>query len=397
MKIAVIHWGYPPVIGGVETHLAQLCPALVRCGHKVSLLTGSHEESRSSYVDRGVWIKRLPIMDLNWLYRRGFAGLRQEIEREVALFLDKSRAEIVHAHNMSYFSPIHARALQAETARRHIPLVLTAHNTWDDAEFMTLTRTISWDHIIAVSHYIKMELIGCGISPRDITVVHHGIDGKQFFEATPKEAWKKYPMLKGKKVIFHPARLGLAKGCAVSVRAFRLVKARIPNAFLVMAGTKNIIDWGAYQQKEIAYIVQLLEIFNLQRDTLIDHYPLEFMPAMYAASDVCLYPSIFSEPFGLVMLEAMAAAKPIIVSRAGGMPEIIKSRVNGFVVPPRDHIVLAKTIIRLLEHPELYRQVAKKGREVFQQKYYLERMVDQILAVYQKEIEKKKKNQLRIT
>ena len=60
------------------------------------------------------------------------------------------------------------------------------------------------------------------------------------------------------------------------------------------------------------------------------------MPRLYAASLVCMYPSTASEPFGLTMLEALASAKPIVVTKTGGMPEIIKDGINGFIIPVKD-------------------------------------------------------------
>ncbi len=390
MKIAMIHWGYPPIIGGVETHLAQLCPALVERGHQVFLLTGSHPDAAGSYTDRGVRIKRLPIMDLNWLYQRGFASLQDEIESEIRKFLDESGAEIIHAHNMNYFSETHALALAAEAAWRGIPLVLTAHNVWDDSKFIALSR-IRWDRVIAVSNFIEHELVGLGYPAEIITTIHHGIAGEQFKITDKLIAWRKYPVLKNRRVIFHPARMGLAKGSGVAVKAFRLIRQKFPDALLVLAGTKNIIDWGEYQQKEIAYIIQLLDLFGLRRDVLIDQYPVDFIAAMYAAAEICVYPSIFSEPFGLVMLESMAAGKPIVVSRSGGMPEIIKPGINGLLVPPNDYRALARSVVRLLEKPKLAQTLGRQGFRMFHQKFTLDPMVAEIERVYQDSIKAKLK------
>src|SRR3989344_5256658 len=264
MNIAMIHWGYPPVIGGVETHLSLLCPALIQAGHSVSLLTGAHADSPSSFVDRGVRISRLPIMDLNWLYRRGFANLKNELRNSISSFLDDSEANILHVHNMHYFSELHATILEAEAQRRNIPLILTAHNVWTDSLCVKLTRGIAWDRIISVSDYIKRSLEGYGLNGDTIVTVHHGIEGTPFFRASAKEAYARYPMLRGRRMAFHPARMGLAKGSDTVVEAFRLIKEKVPDAFLVLAGTKNIIDWGESQERDIAYVLELLDLFNLR-------------------------------------------------------------------------------------------------------------------------------------
>ena len=82
LSIAHIHWGYPPIIGGVETHLITVMPEMARKGHKVSLLTGAFEGTKSYYMDNGCHIFRTPIMDLNWLNKRGVNALEKEIKKE---------------------------------------------------------------------------------------------------------------------------------------------------------------------------------------------------------------------------------------------------------------------------------------------------------------------------
>ena len=72
MKIAMLHWGFPPIIGGVETHLSLLGPELVKKGHAVSLLTGSIGNHKVNHKYNKMDIKRSPLFDLNWLSERGF-------------------------------------------------------------------------------------------------------------------------------------------------------------------------------------------------------------------------------------------------------------------------------------------------------------------------------------
>ena len=79
LKIVHLHWGFPPIIGGVETHLTIILPEMVRQGHKVSLLTGAVEGVEGEYEYEGVAIYRNPVMDLNWLSKRGLSGLEEEL------------------------------------------------------------------------------------------------------------------------------------------------------------------------------------------------------------------------------------------------------------------------------------------------------------------------------
>ncbi|MBU1147740.1 MAG: glycosyltransferase family 4 protein [Candidatus Omnitrophica bacterium] len=385
LKIAQFHWGFPPTIGGVETHLTILLPEMVKMGHKVDLLTGAVEGAKVVDRYKGVGIARVPIMDLNWLVKRGLNGLLSEIDEVFTDFLKRTKPDIIHCHNMHYFSKPHTRTIARLSKEFGAPLVLTAHNVWDDNLFLDLTRNIKWDHIIAVSHFIKRELIGIGVSHKKITVVHHGIDETLYNPKIKyKSIFKKYPQLKGKKVIFHPARMGLAKGCDVSIKALRRIKDRIPDVVLILAGTKNIIDWAQSQQKDIAYMVDLVDFFKMRKNVLIDSFDLIDMPKLYAASDVCVYPSSSCEPFGLTMLEALSSAKPMVVTETGGMPEIIKDGINGFVVPIRDFEALASRIIQLINNKELHDRLGYTGRQMVEQNYTKGIMTRNILDLYRK-------------
>ncbi len=383
LSIAQLHWGFPPIIGGVETHLVALMPTLVNMGHKVSLLTGAAEGYRVKYEFEGTKIRRSPLMDLNWLFKRGLAGLDDEIHRLFKDYVEEMKPDILHAHNMHYFSKVHAEALADIAKRKGIALVLTAHNVWDENLYLDLARHIPWNHVIAVSHYIRREIVGVGVSPRRCTVIHHGIDHKKFHPgASTRDIYKEYPQLKGKRVIFHPARMGLAKGCDVSIKAFNIVHQSFPDAMLVLAGTKNIIDWGATQQKDIAYFISLIKFYGFEKNVLVDVYSLDEMPGLYAASDIVLYPSTAMEPFGLTMLEAMATAKPMIVTQAGGMPEIIQDGINGFVVPIKDFESLAGRICTLLAEKRLVDDFGRTGRQMVEHQFTKEIMSDHHVEVY---------------
>ena len=384
-SIAHLHWGFPPVIGGVETHLSILLPTLAKMGCKVNLLTGAFEGEKARDTYKGVGIFREPIMDLNWLNRRGVNGLLEEIRSMFNKFVDATKPDCLHAHNMHYFSKPHARAIKERATKRGIPIILTAHNVWDDNLFLDLTKNIKWTHIIAVSHFVKREIVGTGYNHQNITVIHHGIDQNLYSpDIDIKPILKRYPVLRDRTVIFHPARMGLAKGCDVSIKALRLVRKQFPDVVLILAGTKNVIDWTLTQQKDIAYMASLVKSLKLKDNVLIDAFPLTDMPGLYAVSKVCIYPSTASEPFGLTMLEALASSKPMVVTEAGGMPEIIKDGINGFIVPVKNFESLASRIIQLLSSKELRDRFGYAGRQMVEQNYTKEIVAENTLRLYKK-------------
>ncbi len=384
MKVAMLHWAFPPIIGGVESHLAMLGPELVRFGCRVSLLTGSVNGAEKESTWRGMKIYRSDLFDLNSLNPALLRQKNKEIFDEIDRFIKEEKPDVIHAHNMHYFSPEHADALFAVKDSQGIPLVLTAHNVWADDLWEAFNfRASYWDAVIAVSRYIKKELIKSGYDGEKITVIHHGIDLELFRPdgdyAEVKEAFGRFL---NRRVIFHPARMSLAKGSHVSVQALAYIKERFPDALLVMAGTEKTVDWGSYQSKEVAQIKDLIAELGLRDHVYIEFFPWEKMPLVYRGAEVCIYPSCFEEPFGLVMLESMATARPIVVSRAGGMPEVVKDRVNGFIVPMNDPRMLAERCCQLLAEPVLARQMGQSGRKMAQKYFTKELMAARTLHVY---------------
>lgn len=247
------------------------------------------------------------------------------------------------------------------------------------------TLAQGWDQIIAVSHYIRQELMVNGYPPERLTVVYHGTDTATFRPPTPVELqsiYATYPEWRGRRLIFHPARMSRAKGCDVSIRALDLVRREIPNVLLILAGTTNTVDWGQKQPGEVAWIQELITSLGLEKNVFIRFFPWQEIPAVYKAAEVCLYPSSFQEPFGLVMLEAMATARPIIVSRAGGMPEIIRPGYNGFLVSMGNYQELARYTTFLLRNPEVGTAMGQNGRRLAEEDFTTAVMARNTLAVY---------------
>jgi glycosyltransferase involved in cell wall biosynthesis len=385
MKVAMLHWAFPPIIGGVESHLAMLGPELVRYGCKVSLLTGSVNGREEDYTWQGMRIYRRNLFDLNSLNPTLLRQKAKEIYAVTERFIREEKPDILHAHNMHYFSREHADALYALKKKFALPLVLTAHNVWEDELEREFNRRAHyWDAVIAVSHYIKRELVKAGYDGEKITVIHHGIDFRLFCpEGQAQEAAAKlFPSFSGRRVIFHPARMSFAKGSQVSVQALSYLKKQFPDVLLVMAGTEKTVDWGNCQAQEIASIKKMIADLDLTGNVHIEFFAWDRMPSVYRCAEVCIYPSCFEEPFGLVMLESMATARPIVVSAAGGMPEVVKDGVNGFVVPKGDARALAESCRRLLADPVLARQMGERGREMVERNFTREVMAARTLRVY---------------
>jgi glycosyltransferase involved in cell wall biosynthesis len=104
---------------------------------------------------------------------------------------------------------------------------------------------------------------------------------------------------------------------------------------------------------------------------------------LYAASDIVCQMSRWEEVFGYVNAEAMACAKPLVGTRAGGIPEIVQDGITGFVVERRDARAMAARILELVRDPELRRRMGEAGREICREKFNLKKNVAQLIELYE--------------
>jgi glycosyltransferase involved in cell wall biosynthesis len=92
--------------------------------------------------------------------------------------------------------------------------------------------------------------------------------------------------------------------------------------------------------------------------------------------------SSVTEGLGTSLLDAMACSRPIVATRAGGIPELVDDGVNGFLAPPRDAHALADAIVRALQDPTLRSRMAAAGFARVRERFTVDRMVAETAAVY---------------
>ena len=150
------------------------------------------------------------------------------------------------------------------------------------------------------------------------------------------------------------------------------VKAAFPDVRCVVAGQ------GAQQELLTAQIEQAslqgaIQLLGFRKDA----------QALIQAGDIFVLPSL-AEPFGLVILEAMALGRPVIATDAGGPPEIVEEGVTGLLVPPSDPPALAAAIRRLLSDRKAAEAMGRGGQERFQARFTAARMAQDMLALYRR-------------
>lgn len=343
--------------GGGERHLADLSHALSDLGHEIyaAAVPGSPLWSELSFLSNE---NTLALSRRNYLKNL----------KDLATFVRAHDIEIVHVHAARDY---HLAALAVRRARRG-RLVLTRHALFP---LRRINRHLlsGAARVIAVSRAVAESLGQNGvIEPSKITVVHNGIDVEQFAPRVDAGGARdvKLPMLVG--TVGHLAPI---KGQDVFIRAAALIAERRADVRFVVIGEDKSPERGYRRSLEdLVTELGLNEILNMPgwRDD---------MPA--ALSSLSVFVSAArSEPFGLAIVEAMAAGLPVIATASEGALEIVEDGLTGKLVPVDNPEALAQAIHDLLDNPLERSRLGRNGLLAARERYSLGRMASATERVY---------------
>ena len=226
------------------------------------------------------------------------------------------------------------------------------------------------DVFIAASEAIRQMLVADGV-PDDRTVtVHEGIDIEHVLAAPPVNVHEAFWLPHGAPVIGNVAALVPHKGQRYLIDAAQLVVQQVPDARFVILGEGELRDHLEKQVHE----------HHLEKHVLLPGFRTDVLGCI-KGFDLFVMSSI-TEGLGTSLLDAMACARPIVATRAGGIPEIVEDGVNGLLAPVRDHHALAEAIVRALKDPDLRRRLGEAGLARVNQRFTVERMVSETAEVY---------------
>jgi glycosyltransferase involved in cell wall biosynthesis len=194
--------------------------------------------------------------------------------------------------------------------------------------------------------------------------IHYGLDLARFVDQGRREQIRRdLRITPDQVVVLLLGRYSPFKGHGETVEAVRRLDSAGNRLRVVMAGadTQDHVDGmgGSYRErlrKEID-AAGAMEQFRL-----LDNWPWHDLPQLITAADICIMPSWW-EPFGLVALEAMAMGKPLISTRAGGVPEFVHDEHDGLLIAPRDAGALASALDRLITDTTLRQRLGDAARE----------------------------------
>lgn len=364
-------------VAGAENHLLILLEALRARGVDASFLYlhppgNTVEEFRAAAEARAIPVQRLPIARNSdpLLYPR----LRSAL---AALGPDIVSTHLLHAD--LYGIPA-ARTLRVNGRRPRI--ISGRHN--DDAfrlkpDQKLINRQL-WhmaDAGIAISEAVRQFSIQVeGARPDQIRTIYYGYQPPPFDPALRPQLRAELGIAPEDVVIGVTCRLIEQKGLPYGLQAFAQVAGEFPVAKLVITGDGELR--GALE-------AQADELGIGQRVQFIGWRP--GAARVMAAYDVFLMPSLW-EGFGLVLLEAMAQALPVVGSRVSAIPEVVLDGETGLLAAPRDADTLAAHLRRLLSDAPLRKHMGLLGQDRLETVFSVGRMTDQVLALYEEIVER---------
>jgi len=228
------------------------------------------------------------------------------------------------------------------------------------------------DCFIAASEAIRQMLVADGIPPDRTITVHEGIDVEHVVAAPPVNVHEAFWLPHHAPVVGNVAALVPHKGQRHLIEAAHLVVRDLPDARFIILGEGELRELLERQVRE----------YHLEKHVLLPGFRTDVLGCIKGFDLFAL--SSVTEGLGTSLLDAMACARPIVATTAGGIPEVVEHGINGLLVAPRDHAAMAQAIVTLLRDEGLRRRMGEAGFKRVGDRFTVERMVAGTLAAYER-------------
>jgi glycosyltransferase involved in cell wall biosynthesis len=213
------------------------------------------------------------------------------------------------------------------------------------------------------------------VNEAKIRVIHNGVDVDKFKPASYKRKIKKELGFNPDDIaILSVGRLYARKGLFTLIESMPTVVHRFPSAKFIISGKG--------QSNEMKKLIDHATRLGVNENIVFTGYfPDSKLPKLYQAADVFAF-STFYENLPFAVLEALSSGLPVVTTNVGGLPEMIESGKNGFLVQPFSSRELADKILYLLEHPDASSEMAFLARKVIEERFDWRLIVQKVLKVY---------------
>ncbi|QOH66705.1 N-acetyl-alpha-D-glucosaminyl L-malate synthase BshA [Bacillus amyloliquefaciens] len=359
-----------PSVGGSGIIATELGKLLAEKGHQVHFITSSipfrlntyhpnihfHEVEVNQYA-----VFKYPPYDLT-------------LASKIAEVAARENLDIIHAH---YALPHAVCAyLAKQMLKRDIGIVTTLHGTditvlGYDPSLKDLIRFAieASDRVTAVSTALAGETYDLIKPDKKIETIYNFIDERVYLKKNTESIKEKHGILPDEKVVIHVSNFRKVKRVKDVIRVFRNIAAKTKAKLLLVGdGPEKCVAW------------QLVEKYGLQDQVLLLGNQ-DRVEELYSISDLKLLLSE-KESFGLVLLEAMACGVPCIGTNIGGIPEVIKDQVSGFLVEVGDIQAASEKALAVLEDKHLSKRLTDHALKMVETAFSSQRIVSQYERIY---------------
>ncbi len=373
MTHRVLVFGEYGSLNGGENSFLAIAPSLIR--HQFEFFAAVPAGSEFAFALNAIGIETV---DLPWHHADGTRKTQTEIRDSIEETIRDLSPDLVHCNSLST-----SRLVGPTTHELAVPslgylrdILKLSKKAVNDINLI--------DRIIAVSQATKDWHGGQGLDLSRAHVVYNGVDARRFRPATSPDnsIRNELGIRDDAPVILFVGQIGMRKGVDVLMDAFLTIAARNPDVHLLIVGQRH-----SQKQEALEYEARLIErsrnpVLRNRIHWLGSRLDVD---SIMRNSTLLVHPAR-QEPLGRVLLEAAASGLPIITTAVGGSAEILQT-LNSLLVPKDDVDSMVNRVSKLLDDPELIREISGTLRTIALRDFPVERCATQIRNHYQQLIE----------
>jgi glycosyltransferase involved in cell wall biosynthesis len=296
------------------------------------------------------------------------------LARRLARLIKEESIDLVHHNNSLNREAIMAARLAG------VPCI--CHVRWlHDLSFVDRYLARFADSFIYMSRAIEQCYRSQGVHADKGYVVYDPFDLEAFKQINHTDGLRaEFGLTDQDWLISNVGRLDWWKGHDDFLRAMAKVARSQPNGKALIVGAADSTPRNqAYYQR----LQQLVTDLGLSDHVVFTGFRTD-VPRIMAASDIVVHSSSEPEPFGRVIVEAMAAGRPVVATAAGGVLDIIEDQVTGLLVPPKNATLMAKAIQQLFQNRDQAEMIGQRAQQEAKQRFSVEQHVKAVQRIYQK-------------
>lgn len=352
---------FSPNLGGVETHLDNLCEVLTDQNFKVVVITYQpltihakgkpYEKRKNLEIHRISWFSGNMFHNFSNFFNFLYITPRLLIQVFFYLLFHRERIDVIHAYGLN--AAFISRLMKIIFRKR---IIMSTEAVYNYQKKSIFSQIVKWslggfDKILAQSEVSKEEMVRIGINPDKIEIFHHWINQKKFKPSNKKQE-KKALGWEDKFTAIFIGRLIPLKGINVFLEVAKKINKNI--AFKVIGDNGPELNKVKTAEKALKNLEYLGPI------------PHEKLPQYYAASDVLIYPALYKEDMSIAILESLSCGTPVINTNKGSDLYELNNKIAVIVKPVVKEITTKLTY--LYDHRDQLSKMVKQA-PIFAKKF----------------------------